>query len=426
VISRGAHAAAVELPALPMALGAMAALALAAGILLLGCDSRVEGTVLTPIGDDPDGGPNTCFTAVAAGAAATCVIHTGGELECFGSNELGQLGAATPASSGQRVRVDLGGPAVQVAAGEGYACARRDDDSLWCWGLTAGAAGQLGDGAATGSPTPIQVTALGNEVIDVAAGTAATCARTRDKSLWCWGDNSEGAVGVGDLGGITAPAPVTGFGTAEAVCTGGGHTCALASDGIIWCWGRNVDGETGTTLASADPVAAPATVQYSTTATAATAIACGAHHTCALLRGWVWCWGRNDLGQLGLLVSTPPKDVPAPVLALGTSLQVTAGGDHTCVRVLSGGVECFGSNEGGAMGYDAVTSPAYRPVPVAGLPSDVAAVSAGAYHNCVVTTVGDVWCWGDNGHGESVGAAHPDIEVTPHHLDCSSEPEPPI
>jgi alpha-tubulin suppressor-like RCC1 family protein len=406
----------------------VAALALVAGGALPACESRLDGAVLTPVGVDPDGGsPTTCFTAVAAGTSATCVIHTSGELECFGSNELGQLGAPTTASGGQRVAVDLGGPVVQVAAGQGYACARRDDDSLWCWGLTAGAAGQLGNGADTGSATPVQVTALGNEVIDVAAGAAATCARTRDLSLWCWGDNSEGAVGVGAVGGIRAPEQVTGFGAAVEVCTGGGHTCARTPAGVISCWGRNVDGETGATAASAEPVAAPTVVRGSSEATPAVGLACGAHHTCALLRGGsVWCWGRNDVGQLGLGASTPAADVPAPVWDLGTSaLQVTAGAHHTCARVRGGSIECFGSNERGAMGSDAFGTAAYRPVAITNLPYGLAAVTAGALHSCVLTNDGDVWCWGDNGHGESRGAAQPDVEVTPHRLDCAPVTVPP-
>jgi alpha-tubulin suppressor-like RCC1 family protein len=427
VIQTGARAAAAGRPATLMAVVVALALALTAGAVLLACDSRVEGTVLSSTGDDPDGGANACFTAVAAGAAATCVIRTGGELVCFGSNELGQLGAATTATAGEAVRVDLGGPVVQVAAGDGYACARRNDDTLWCWGLTAGAAGQLGNGSADGSPTPIQVEALGTDVIDVVAGASATCALTRDQSVWCWGDNSEGAVGVGAVGGITAPTQVTGFGAAEEVCTAGAHSCARTGEGIIWCWGRNVDGETGTEAASAQPVAAPAVVRGSTRNMPAAGMTCGAHHTCAALRGGsLWCWGSNDAGQLGLGASAPSADRPALVLDLGTSsVQVTAGAAHSCVRVRSGGVACFGSNEQGAMGYEASATPSYSLAPIIGLPNGIARVSAGALHNCILATDGNVWCWGDNRHGETMGGTQLTVEVTPFRIDCALGTTPP-
>jgi alpha-tubulin suppressor-like RCC1 family protein len=104
------------------------------------------------------------------------------------------------------------------------------------------------------------------------------------------------------------PSLVVGPPAAVAIASGGDHSCALTGDGHVWCWGANEVGQLGKGQAS--PSSAPAEVAGLGNVSA---IAAGANHSCALRTdGSVWCWGGNHSGQLGdgvvLQMSTPQLD----------------------------------------------------------------------------------------------------------------------
>src|SRR5205823_2394087 len=105
----------------------------------------------------------------------------------------------------------------------------------------------------------------------------------------------------------TQPTAVSGMLTAKQVSVGGQHTCALLTDGSISCWGLGAYGQlgAGTTATSPTPV------KVMMPPAAAVEIAAGDYHTCArTAAGAVWCWGRNDRGQLGIGSKGSPKSVP--------------------------------------------------------------------------------------------------------------------
>lgn len=90
------------------------------------------------------------------------------------------------------------------------------------------------------------MTALGVAVIEVSVGSDHTCARKTDGTLWCWGKNTDGQLGIGNTTASTVPVQVTGLaGNVTSVSVGNGHTCARKTDGTLWCWGSNFDGELG-------------------------------------------------------------------------------------------------------------------------------------------------------------------------------------
>lgn len=299
------------------------------------------------------------------------------------------------AEAGMEADIDAGPPCVLRATnGGGHTCAIRGDGTLWCWGSNDH--GQLGLGTFADTYTPTQVTALGGNVVDVSAGAWHTCARKSDKSVWCWGTNGGGEVGDGTATGVMCagttcrPSPV--MVTSDAIAlsaTGYGHSCIVKSDNKTWCWGRSVAN------GSNDMQAAPALVNVAD----AVDVGTGWFHTCAILKdGNLACWGEDGAGQLG--DNDPPGDKPDPVaLAPFAKVERVVGGDHhTCA--LAGSVWCWGANGYGQLG-DGTFTEHWIPA-TAKLGFAPTRVAAGAELSCALDTSGAVWCWGDGGVG-SIG-----------------------
>ncbi|RLT45300.1 MAG: alpha/beta fold hydrolase [Chloroflexi bacterium] len=186
------------------------------------------------------------------------------------------------------------------------------------------------------------------------------------------------------------------------VAAGEGHTCALTTAGGVKCWGGNYFGQLGDGV-SGPGVDKATPVDVVGLGSDVAAIAAGGTHTCALsTTGRVKCWGDNRIGQLGD-GSTTNKATPVDVVGLGSGVAAIAAGRwHTCTLSTAGGVKCWGDNDSGQLG-DGSTTHKTTPVEVVGLGSGVAAIAASAgsgWHTCALTTAGGVKCWGWNIYGQ--------------------------
>ena len=155
----------------------------------------------------------------------------------------------------------------------------------------------------------------------------------------------------------TEPAPQT---CSRAIAAGDSHTCMIREpDGSIWCWGRNNQGQlgNGSIVDSTLPVEVPGL-------SGARSVVAGREFTCALVGEEVLCWGANDSGQLGDNSNTPSRD-PIAVQGLTGATALAAGGEHTCA-IVGGGVQCWGDNEAGQLG-DTTTAQHRIPAAVTGL-----------------------------------------------------------
>ena len=117
-----------------------------------------------------------------------------------------------------------------------------------------------GAGPALSSPNPASSTLSpdDNRIVQFDLGNNHSCAVVRSGALLCWGDNGEGQIGTGKVGGtVSKPVRVIEAGV-TAVAAGGANTCAVVS-GALRCWGSNREGQVGTGVASL-PVASPTQV----------------------------------------------------------------------------------------------------------------------------------------------------------------------
>lgn len=282
---------------------------------------------LVPVKVQQGGGDLAGITSISAGAIHTCARRDDSTAWCWGHDDRGQLGDGTTGAGPNRVRLT----AVQVrkgtgflmnvtrvSAGDQHSCARRSDGTAWCWGDDS--SGEIGDGtfgdAAHGARLKaVQVRKGGGFLTDVkavSAGGGFSCAWTKDRTAWCWGGAGLGQVGdgtTGNAGGNRKKAVQvrrgSGFLTnVTAIDPGSRHSCARRSDATMWCWGRDEEGELGDgTTGNADHVRLKAVrvVHGSGHLTNVAAISAGTHFSCAVRSdGNAWCWGRNELGQLGI------------------------------------------------------------------------------------------------------------------------------
>lgn len=382
-------------------------------------------------------GLNAGVQSISVGGTHTCALLESGAVKCWGYNYYGQLGTDNYMSSSVPVDVvGLDSGAQQVSTGDRHTCALTTNGALKCWGWNA--YGTLGNGEVWDSDKPVDVVGMDNGVTQISAGSEHTCALIEGNAVKCWGSNVSGQLGNGNYGvnaTSTVPVEVSGLDSGvQAINVGYGHTCALIADGKVKCWGDNVFGQLGNggallsvpvdviglggdvqgistgggyhtcivtesgevrcwgnnshgQLGDGSLLNADAPVVVSDLAASVRIVEVGYQHSCALTTGGaVWCWGRNDRGQLGD-GSNSNSSTPVEVFGLSDALAISAGDSHTCALRTGGGVTCWGGNSLFQTG-------------VPGLESDVQAISAGAGHTCALTTGGAVKCWGANWNGQ--------------------------
>lgn len=358
--------------------------------------SAASGSSL-PASSRPQASPT--FAQISAGNNHTCALTDAGGVWCWGMNDDGQLGDGTNTNRSTPVAVvGLTGGVTRLAAGSNYTCAIIAAGGMKCWG--ANYYGQLGDGTIDNHNTPVAVLGLSGGVMALAAsvgGGGHTCALLTGGGLKCWGYNYWGQLGDGTIQNRLNPVDVTGLASGvSAIATGYGFTCALTSTGGAKCWGANASGQLGDgTLQDhwvpMDVIGLGGSV---------TLLSAGGEHTCAVMStGGVKCWGENWIGALGNGNNT---DSSTPVDVVGLTGGVTlldVGYSHTCIWVTDGYVKCWGSNDHGELG-DGSTLASNSPVDVIGLEGSFISLSAGAGHTCALNAARQARCWGFNGFGQ--------------------------
>jgi hypothetical protein len=291
-------------------------------------------------GQSPTGPAPSPLVFVATGVSHTCGLDRGGEAFCWGANEHGQLGDGSRTDRRSPVPVSGGAPFQLVTGGLSHTCALDGAGSAWCWGRNVG--GQLGSGSRDDRVAPGRV--IGDvRFRTLAAGWNHTCGIDTGGTVWCWGLNGDGQLGDGTHLDRLLPSRIAGTPPFQMLSAGNAHTCGIAG-GDVLCWGDNQFGQLGT----GDGASATRPAVVVGLPAAATRVAAGALHTCALLDdGQVFCWGQNLLGQLG---DGTTVNRPTPTVVGGRFRTLDAGGAMTCGVAEDGGEFCWGLNQAGQLG----------------------------------------------------------------------------
>lgn len=319
---------------------------------------------------------DVAFARVAAGDFTSCAIATTGRAYCWGAGTAGQLGNGS-ASSAQTPTLVTSALAFDTTAGSlsvggRHACGITSGTRLvYCWGSDS--TGQLGTQTvrvSSTTPIPAELPMLPVEAIParwVSAGAAQTCAVGARGQAFCWGGNATGALGTGTLETRDLPTRIASsevFASIAAPAVANGHSCGLLADGRALCWGANTSGQIGVDTAGG-PLHTP---QFVFGRERFSAIGVGRDFTCALgaADNEIYCWGANDLGQLGrepagpgtgharpLVVNTPVALAPdGRVIDLPrvTFVGLAVGNRHACGLASDGTLYCWGSETLGPLG----------------------------------------------------------------------------
>jgi len=215
-----------------------------------------------------------------------------------------------------------------------------------------------GEGSSNGNYTPEQI-GVPENITALEAGQDHSLALKSDGTVWAWGGNDFGELGVGTSGsGITLmPRRINTLSGITAIDTFATHSLALKSDGTVWAWGGNSYGQLGNgTTGGISNVP----VQVSGLTSVAT-IAAGISHSLAIKSdGTVWAWGRNNYGQLGDGTTTD-SNVPVQVSGLSGAVGVAAGEFHSLAAKSDGTIWAWGRNNYGQLG-DGTTTDSAIPV----------------------------------------------------------------
>ena len=325
--------------------------------------------------------------------------------------------AGMDAEVGEDAEVDAGFPDVTftqaaLCSGNRHSCALVEG-ALWCWGDNRD--GQLGVGDREVHVGPQRVT--GDDWRAVECGAGHTCGLREGGSVWCWGSNELGQIGRGAGEIADAPAQALLFDEVVGLSARTNHTCAVTAEGKPWCWGRNAEAELGQRTNEFNGPALIETPQIVQGFGDASAVVVGDGSSCVLrASGQLWCWGRNTQGQIGLDSAVPEQQVePSQVLPPDgrTWARVHTGLTHVCAFTDADELYCWGNGGSGRFGVEAELTFAPRRVEL-GLP--IERIQANVFSTCGSSGDGRAWCWGLNidnllGVGSERGAVTPPGQV---------------
>jgi len=340
-----------------------------------------------------------------------------GELFTLGTNTNGVLGQNAPSDNKLSSPVQItGGGDTWVDLGDMTgipycSCAIKSDGTLWVWGENNDGELGLNDIVSRSSPTQIPGTTWGESDLTkfgnrnkVSMAREASAGIKQDGTLWTWGRNQGGRLGTNQetdvIPRVSSPVQVPGT-TWKQVVVQPSTTAAIKTDGTLWTWGSNTDGRLGinqpTSSHRSSPTQIPGTNWKEVSAEMTDA------YYAIKTDGTLWAWGKNDQGALAQN-SAGTADQSSPVQIPGTTWATVSGAEHGAIATKTDGtLWAWGNNTLGRLGQSQPTnSHTSSPVQIPGTSWSTTRgkVTSEEQNASVIKTDGTLWTWGRNEAGE--------------------------
>lgn len=245
-------------------------------------------------------GALTNWSYAQVGRFHALAVKTDGTLWAWGLNTYGELGLGntTAYSSPKQIGALTTWSKVAISATRRESFAIKTDGTLWSWGLGSG--GGLGQNNTTNYSSPKQVGAL-TTWANVFSGDSGqgpiTFATKTDGTAWSWGNNYRGELGLGNTTNYSSPKQIGALTNwSRITCSLGGAVFGIKTDGTLWAWGTNAGGRLGlgNTTNYSSPKQIGALTNWSK--------AYSGYASAVSLKtdGTVWVWGSGSSGALGL------------------------------------------------------------------------------------------------------------------------------
>lgn len=325
----------------------------------------------------------------AAIAAGTWPVPPSPHLYSWGSGGNGQLGLSNTTSYSTPKQVGTLITWSKVSTGNVSSMSIKSDGTLWTWGRNE--SGKLGLGNTTTYSSPKQVGALTDWYSISCAGSANALAIKTDGTLWSWGLNSNGQLGLGNTTNYSSPKQVGSLTNWATVSAGHEYTLATKTDGTLWAWGYEFQGELGNGSGGLTNVSSPIQIGSLTNWSKVYA---GYFNSYGIKTdGTFWAWGQGSYGQLGL-GNTTNYSSPKQVGALTDWLDVAGYYGYVLAVRSNGTLWSWGRNYAGQLGLGNTTSYS-SPKQVGALTNwSKIFVSKGGASVLSIKTDGTLWAWG--------------------------------
>ncbi len=283
-----------------------------------------------------------------------------------------------------------------VSAGTNFSLGIKMDGTLWGWGQNGNLLGL--NGVMPNQNLPVQI-GTNNDWVTVSAGTIHSLAVKTNGTLWSWGNGQFGQLGNGLFNSATWT--VTQVGTANdwlSVSAGNRFSLAIKTTGTLWSWGLNNVGQLGinTIINQNLPVQVGTAANWSK-------IDAGDQHSLAIDNtGFMYAWGANTFGQFGNGSNTSSL-FPILVSSSNNWAEVSAGFDHSMALDTTGILYTFGNNTNGQL-CDGTNTASNVMIPIsfsnAGTVTQYIAISAGDNFSLAIKNDNTLWSGGFNSSGQ--------------------------
>lgn len=364
------------------------------------------------------------WKSVTAGDATTYGIRSDGSLWSWGWNEKGQSGNGVSERTATPTLADGNRVWKKTVGGKAYGFFLAEDGSLWAARTATNGVQGTNDGVDHKVLTRI---GTDNDWADMACsrfwGYSAFAIKTNG-TLWSWGENSAGQLGIGNTQAQTLPVQVGTDTDWKQVAAGVSSVLALKTDGSLWGWGLNMNGELfGYEGRQSSPVRLGSETDWEKV------LVIEFRAYAVKKDGTLWAWGDNSRNLLGFntpteeestsegnpveVVTEPRITKPTQVTAVEGEVLAVSGCENT-LSVATGAdgiiekVWMFGSNADGALGDGKGLGNGNKDIPFATVPVNPSlksslkftSMSSGQNYTMMLTDDGDIWGWGCNRGGQ--------------------------